>query len=170
MESLLETISTWLPFADGITISGGEPFDQPDALFELLRWLRANTTADILVYSGYPIEQISMHIERMQGLIDVLISDPFDLEVDQSAPLRGSNNQRLHMLSDMGRERFKQFERPIAEKDKAFDLMLDQSGVLWLAGIPARNDFRRLKDHLEKQHNRIRTTEDTARRHPAGKQ
>ena len=29
-------IAQWIPATDGITVSGGEPFDQPEALFELL--------------------------------------------------------------------------------------------------------------------------------------
>src|SRR5262245_52975450 len=46
--------------ADGVTITGGEPFDQPEALGVLLdglaRW-RASTgrSLDVLCYSGYPM-------------------------------------------------------------------------------------------------------------------
>ena len=47
------------PTADGITISGGEPFDQPDALFELLARIRSQTEADILVFTGYPWTKVS---------------------------------------------------------------------------------------------------------------
>ena len=48
---------------DGITISGGEPFDQPDALLRLLVALDAWRAAaslefDILCYSGYPLRQL----------------------------------------------------------------------------------------------------------------
>jgi len=40
VESACETIDPWLKEADGVTISGGEPFDQPMALAALLGWLR----------------------------------------------------------------------------------------------------------------------------------
>lgn len=50
---VVDAISPWLSTADGITVSGGEPFDQREALFELLARLRALTAADILVFTGY---------------------------------------------------------------------------------------------------------------------
>ena len=43
---------------DGFTISGGEPFDQPEALESLLRGLRSSTSADILVFSGHKLEDL----------------------------------------------------------------------------------------------------------------
>ncbi len=53
LEQLLEQITPWLHEAEGITISGGEPFDQFDALRSLLEGLRRLSELDILVYSGY---------------------------------------------------------------------------------------------------------------------
>ena len=54
VDKVADAISQWSTTADGITISGGEPFDQPDALFELLARIRSQTEADILVFTGYP--------------------------------------------------------------------------------------------------------------------
>jgi hypothetical protein len=42
LDQVLKRISSWLPHADGITISGGEPFDQPEALQDLLSRASAN--------------------------------------------------------------------------------------------------------------------------------
>ena len=40
---------------DGVTISGGEPFEQPEAVRALVTEIaRSRPDADILVYSGYP--------------------------------------------------------------------------------------------------------------------
>ena len=38
--ALTTTLESWLPQADGLTVSGGEPFEQPLALIRLLRWWR----------------------------------------------------------------------------------------------------------------------------------
>ena len=46
--ALLAQIGPWLPQADGVTISGGEPFDQPLALEVLVRGLRASFAKSIL--------------------------------------------------------------------------------------------------------------------------
>lgn len=45
----------------GVTITGGEPFQQPQALLELVRELSPHH-GDILVYSGYRLaELLAMH-------------------------------------------------------------------------------------------------------------
>ena len=63
---------------DGVTISGGEPFDQPQALAALLdgliRW-RADSAADfdILCYSGYPFARLQKAHEKLLRKLDALI-------------------------------------------------------------------------------------------------
>lgn len=55
---LVEVIEPWAERADGLTISGGEPFDQPTALAKLLEWWRKRFKGDVLVFSGYSSETI----------------------------------------------------------------------------------------------------------------
>src|SRR5688572_31286206 len=57
VDLVCDTLAANLNQADGVTISGGEPFDQPAALEALLRWLRGRFAGDVLVFSGYPWEQ-----------------------------------------------------------------------------------------------------------------
>ncbi len=87
----------------GITVSGGEPFEQFAALLALLGELRQRSRADILVYSGYPLEHLHAQLEQAAGLIDALISDPYQQHAEQSLALRGSDNQRLSLLTELGR-------------------------------------------------------------------
>jgi len=135
---VLQSVDQWLTQTDGITISGGEPFDQPSALEELLKGLRARSAADILVYSGYPLE--NLNLERLEGLIDALITDPFRVEQPQTLALRGSNNQRLVCLTALGHARFNQFERRVSQGERTLDVMFDgPNGEIFLAGIPARD-------------------------------
>jgi len=163
VESVLAHVSPWLSAADGITVTGGEPFDQPEALAALLAALRRRTPADILVYSGYPAAQLAPDLEQAQGLIDALISEPFELHTAHSRPLRGSDNQRLHCLTPLGRERFSQYERPLADHDKSMDVMFDGDGTVWFAGIPVRGDFQRLQQLLIDQGHRVRISADKMR-------
>ncbi len=162
VEEVIAAISAWLPRVEGFTISGGEPFDQPEALFGLLSGIRAISELDILVYSGHPFERLDANLKGMPGLIDALITDPFDMESSHTVAMRGSDNQRLHLLSDLGRDRLYALERPLAADDKMFDLMMDASGEVWLAGIPGRGDFDKLKDHLAGRNHRITTTQNRA--------
>jgi anaerobic ribonucleoside-triphosphate reductase activating protein len=138
---VLEAIAPWIPTAEGFTISGGEPFDQPDALTVLLAGIRKLSAADILVFTGHPLEAIGPKLTSMYGLIDALIADPFDETAPQTLALRGSDNQRLLLLTALGRERFADYERRSNARDRAVDVMFDDNGEVWLAGIPARDDF-----------------------------
>ena len=85
---------------EGITISGGEPFDQPKALAALLDalhlWRRTSALPlDILCYSGYPLKTLQKRHAALLQKLDALIPEPY---VD-AAPLtqlwRGSANQSL---------------------------------------------------------------------------
>jgi anaerobic ribonucleoside-triphosphate reductase activating protein len=159
---VLEQVRAWLPQADGFTISGGEPFDQPDALVALIRALREMSSGDILVYSGHPIESLAGVLARTEGWIDALITDRFDIDAPHTRPLRGSDNQRLHLLTELGREIFSQYERDLSASDKSLDVMFDEDGSVWFAGIPNRNDFQRLKDLLMDQGHQIQISADKA--------
>ena len=143
---ILEHLEEALSVADGITISGGEPFDQAEALAALLQALRQRTAFDILVYSGYAFEEIAGIFPVFEGLIDALISEPFLLHAPQTLPLRGSDNQRLHLLTELGRSRFAGFDAP-SPHSPVLDVMFDADGV-WFAGIPRRGDFQRLASRL----------------------
>lgn len=164
IDELFERMDAWLPDCDGITISGGEPFDQCDALIEVLTRLRAKVGVDIFVYSGHSFEGVAEPLQRMDGLIDALITDPYLVHAPQILPLRGSDNQRLHMLTPLGRARFATFEDP-ERRTKTFDVMFDDNGAVWLAGIPRRGDFERLKAHLGQLGHRILTSEDASLPH-----
>lgn len=101
ISELIAQLSQWFPFADGITISGGEPFEQPKALQQLLKALRQHFQGDISVYSGYEWEQIKQQVLEMDGLIDALMSGPYQENAPQTQLLRGSDNQQLHRLTPL---------------------------------------------------------------------
>lgn len=164
LEQLLEQITPWLLEAEGITISGGEPFDQFDALRSLLEGLRRLSELDILVYSGYSLEQLNEPLLQTKGLIDALISDPYIAALSQTMALRGSDNQRLSLLTPLGRARLGHYERPLEPTDKALDLMFDESGSVWMAGIPRRDDLLRLRDLLHEQGHHLQISAHASRR------
>jgi len=164
--TLLEQVAPWLDQADGITISGGEPFDQFDALLQMLVGLRQRTAADILVYSGHPLEKLQPMLDQARDLIDALISDPYLEQADQSLALRGSDNQRLTLLTALGRSRLASLERASTPADKALDLMFDATGTVWMAGIPRRGDLLRLRELLRAQGHQVQTSAHTSSRRP----
>ena len=123
--------------------------------------------ADILVYSGYAFERLERPLAVLEGLIDALITDPFVLDAPQTLPIRGSDNQRLHRLTALGRSRFADYDEPGLEGG-AFDVMFDDDGTVWLAGIPRRGDFERLRAQLGRLGHHVMTTEDASPRRGTG--
>jgi len=85
----------------GVSISGGEPFQQPVALLDLLQRL-AGQSLSRLVFSGYRVEEI-----REQPLgpaileqLDVLIAGRYQAHDRVGVGLLGSANQTIHRLTD----------------------------------------------------------------------
>ncbi|MGD9560825.1 MAG: 4Fe-4S single cluster domain-containing protein [Pyrinomonadaceae bacterium] len=88
---------------DGVTILGGEPFDQPESVAELVSRLK-NYGLHVTVYSGFTIEQLIPRkhpaIDYILTHIDLLIDGPFISQMSNGAgEYRGSRNQRLIDLS-----------------------------------------------------------------------
>lgn len=86
------------PLLLGLTLSGGEPFLQPEACLALARGARA-LGLDVWAYSGYTYEALMGMGEAVQALLgacDVLVDGPF-IQAQRSLDLsfRGSRNQRL---------------------------------------------------------------------------
>jgi anaerobic ribonucleoside-triphosphate reductase activating protein len=157
---VLGAVQPWLGTADGVTISGGEPFDQSGALKALLTGIRALTNVDVLVFSGHSLESLQDPLLDVAGLIDAVVTDPFLQDLPPTKPLRGSANQRLTCLTKLGRERFEQFDRALTVDDRHLDIGFDDGGEIWLAGIPMPGDFERLRKLLIADGHDVATTED----------
>ena len=95
---------------DGVTITGGEPFDQEEELLELVRYLRI-ITSDILVFSGYCHEELLARFNAVAIMehIAVLVDGPYKAECNLGLPLRGSSNQRVLLFDRDLKERYKAY-------------------------------------------------------------
>lgn len=93
---------------DGITISGGEPFDQADALAELLEGISVHKPEwSVIVYSGYKMKEILENVPDALNIlrnIDVIIDGEFQKEFPSEHPLTGSGNQKIYYLTERGKE------------------------------------------------------------------
>ena len=90
--------------ADGFTLTGGEPFWQPEALGVLLPAL-AQISGDILIYTGYAFEEARANWPTLVAYASAIVDGPYVEALNTGTPLRGSENQRL-ILRDNFRERY----------------------------------------------------------------
>ncbi len=88
------------PLISGLTLSGGEPFEQAGALAELAERARA-VGKDVMCYTGYTFEQLCgmaesrPEIMRLLRSADILVDGRFVLaERDLTLKFKGSGNQR----------------------------------------------------------------------------
>lgn len=102
-------IAEWLqsiPDIEGVTFSGGEPFEQAAAVLETINSIRENMGSDfsVFVYTGYEIEFLrksnDKNVHDLLDAVDILSAGPFDNKLrDETLLWRGSSNQSLHFLS-----------------------------------------------------------------------
>lgn len=105
-DSVSDVAQTLATLSDhgNITISGGEPFQQPGALASLLTILKGGyKVAHTISYTGYTLEQLlspdnpaSIWMGTILKNLDVLVDGPFLHELDDPfITYRGSRNQRV---------------------------------------------------------------------------
>ncbi len=100
---LIKSIIAKTSGIEGLTLSGGEPFDQPEACLSLLSLAKSNGLST-MVYTGYIHEHLvnrrNQLITAMLKTIDILIDGPYKQDLSANLLWRGSKNQRILFLTD----------------------------------------------------------------------
>jgi len=131
---------------DGVTISGGEPFEQAKGLRALLEGLIAwrrddRLDFDILCYSGMPQRRLEKEHAELLACLDAIIPEPYVNDLPQGNVWRGSRNQPLVALSARGRKRYAaHLEEPADAHGKRMQAAVE-GGRVWMIGIPGRGDM-----------------------------
>ena len=83
---------------EGLTILGGEPFDNAKDLFKVVSDIREKTDKSIWIFSGYTFEKLIKDADSLKLLkiCDVLVDGPFVEKLKNlRLKFRGSENQRI---------------------------------------------------------------------------
>lgn len=120
VEELAEDIIS-RPEIEGITISGGEPVEQAEALTELLRKVRqSRPELTVISYTGYRYEELSSESAKAYlAELDLLIDGPYIHELNDNQGIRGSSNQRLIFMTD----RLKDKEQDLATGKRKLEVI-----------------------------------------------
>lgn len=116
---------------EGITVSGGEPFQQTPALLAFLQRLRAETGLSVLLFSGYSRAEIDALPSGREILAcaDVLIAGRFDRTQPCADGLRTSKNQGTHFLTNR--------YTPADLSPRMIEVILQPGGRTVVTGFPA---------------------------------
>jgi anaerobic ribonucleoside-triphosphate reductase activating protein len=89
------------PLLDGITFSGGDPFEQANEFAELGRKVK-KLGLNVMTYTGYTYEEIMENMDEENGwkslldVTDILVDGPFQIDKKSfSLRFKGSTNQRI---------------------------------------------------------------------------
>lgn len=89
---------------DGVTFSGGEPFQQAAAVADCARRVRAAwPEVSLMAFSGYPLEALRGPLAppgaaALLAQLDLLVDGRYDARRPSRRPWRASANQRLWVL------------------------------------------------------------------------
>lgn len=93
-EKLIEALN--LPYIKGLTLSGGDPLDSYEEVYELLKEVREKCKGkDVWLYTGYRMDDIKgTDRSKVLSLVDVVVDGPFMQGLrDVTLAFRGSSNQ-----------------------------------------------------------------------------
>jgi anaerobic ribonucleoside-triphosphate reductase activating protein len=115
---------------EGVTLSGGEPLQQPEAALALLERVKAETSLSTLCFSGYTIEEIRAQPlgERILAQLDVLVDGRYRSGERNGKALRGSANQRIQLLTD-------RYTLAAVEATPVAEIRIGPDGAVVLTGV-----------------------------------
>lgn len=132
------------PTLDGVTISGGEPFEQPEGIEVFGLTLRTLGVEDIGVYTGFSLRELDSFWpgRPWTAWVRWLIDGRYEASRQGEDGWRGSVNQRMYRVR----------AGQVHEDAQGFtpgpwSVALGGDGIL-LAGIPRRGDMAALREVL----------------------
>lgn len=122
---------------EGITLSGGEPLDQPDAVVAISDHAH-KLGLSVMIYTGYEPESMptlswmALHISA-----DIAVVGPYDFTVPQIHAWAGSGNQRIMLFSD------RYSEKDVMEGGMTgkFEVRISPDGYVVVTGFPPRRMY-----------------------------
>ncbi len=134
---------------DGLTITGGEPLDQPEQLAALVTELRARLlswpkaeTFDVLLFSGYPAKAAARRAGRLWNLLDAAVCGPYRQQLPSDIPLVASDNQQLVLLTEVGRAKY-----PLSNAAPRVQIVSDGES-LTMVGLPRPGELNLFASRL----------------------
>ena len=143
LHALIAAYRSVLDRIDGVTLLGGEPFDQAEEVSLFAREVHASGKT-LITFTGYDYDRLKESADPSVGIIldctDILIDGRFDEKlIDFSRPLVGSSNQNIRFLTD--RIPVREF---YAYRNR-FEIRTDASGKIRVNGM---GDIRTLEQYL----------------------
>jgi len=130
---------------DGITISGGEPFQQYEQLIAFLHLIKTKTNLTVHCFSGYYLNELQEQFPDKLFLkyIDTLVDGRYIEKQHENSNLKGSANQSIYNV----------LETVPVKKNKSktstkWSVNVSNENEIYMAGIPKKNELKTLCNEL----------------------
>lgn len=130
---------------DGITVSGGEPFQQYEQLISFLHLVKKKTNLTVHCFSGYYLNELEENFPDKLFLkyIDYLVDGRYIKEQHENTNVKGSENQSVFRIID---------EVPVQQKktsaSKKWSLNISNDDRIYMTGVPKKNELKDLCNEL----------------------
>jgi anaerobic ribonucleoside-triphosphate reductase activating protein len=126
------------PGVTGFTFSGGEPMAQATGLAEVIKIARRQRDLTLICFTGYRLTELRDRppgpgVAELLGQTDVLIDGRYVAARNDGRGLRGSSNQRVHLLT----ARLAHAAAELASGPRRAEIRLRSRSAL-LVGVPGR--------------------------------
>jgi anaerobic ribonucleoside-triphosphate reductase activating protein len=131
---------------DGITITGGEPFEQYNALVAFGRFIKMKSNLNILVYSGFTLDELTQKFpdKLFMNSLDYLIDGRFEKDFACCDNIRGSSNQNFYTFEG---------GKSVKDNNQFFNgkwsLNVTKANQVFMAGVPKKDDMSSLIGYLK---------------------
>lgn len=116
---------------EGITVSGGEPFEQAEELRLLLKAARQQKL-NTMAYSGYTYKELYAAHKDVLEFCDYLVDGPYEKEKPSKCRWAGSGNQRFLKLKD---GKIVKDLTECEEYSQTAEITIDKTGNLIITGF-----------------------------------
>jgi anaerobic ribonucleoside-triphosphate reductase activating protein len=138
----------------GLTISGGEPTEQADAVTELIDLTRKGVSGipgreslDVLLFSGCQMEVVRDRFPQLWKQCDITVCGPYRSDLPRSGALVASSNQILTCVTELGVRRMAALD---SQSSGQMQVVVDDGRVSFV-GIPNPGDLTRVREALAKR-------------------
>lgn len=115
---------------EGVSITGGEPLQQWDAVKALLEELCQRPSLSVVLFSGFGYHEIARmgRLPELMHGVDVLVAGRYRREQHLARGLRGSSNKTLHLFSN-------RYSTADIEGVPVSEVLIDPSGNVVVTGM-----------------------------------